>query len=255
MLAVAEAMSASMHWNFLAQYSILKEMLADLRIIANTWDKQTAGSATEPMKKEMKEQVEQAESKDDEKDEMKDVGSEEEEEKPDWIRSMEEFVAGLWWWQEEEEEEKTNASSTVEPTPKRSAGAGAAAPAHREAQPGDVGEQLEQFEKQLEQLEERMEEHVHDAAAHEDEEVKETDGGQASAAMQEGQVVVLLSSPDSNPHLLKEEVETEQIDPRVVQQVHHAYRLLQLSPRVCGCNFPTDQAWRAWSCSNGPVVA
>ena len=230
MLAVAEAMSASMHWNFLAQYSILKEMLADLRIIANTWDKQTAGSATEPMKKEMKEQVEQAESKDDEKEEVKDVGSKEEEEKPDWIRSMEEFVAGLWWWQEEEEKEKTNASSTVEPAPQRSAGAGAAAPAHREAQPGDVGEQLEQFEKQLEQLEERMEEHVHDAAAHE--EVKETDGGQA---MQEGQVVVVLSPPDSNPYLLKAEVETEQIDPRVVQQVHHAYRLLQLSPLPWWC--------------------
>merc|ERR1719365_514405 len=120
---------------------------------------------------------------------------------------MEELVAGLWWWQEGEGEEKTNASSTVESAPQRSAGAGAAAPAHREAQPGDVGEQLDQFEKQLEQLEERMEEHVHDAAAHED--VKETDGGQAPAAMQEGQ----------------EEVETEQIDPRVVQQVHHAYRL------------------------------
>ena len=48
MVLVAEAMSASMHWNFLAQYSILKEMLADLRIIATTWEKQTAaGSATE----------------------------------------------------------------------------------------------------------------------------------------------------------------------------------------------------------------
>ena len=34
MLTVAEAMSASMHWNFLAQYSILKEMLADLHAIA-----------------------------------------------------------------------------------------------------------------------------------------------------------------------------------------------------------------------------
>ena len=48
MVLVAEAMSASMHWNFLAQYSILKEMLADLRIIATTWEKQAAaGSATE----------------------------------------------------------------------------------------------------------------------------------------------------------------------------------------------------------------
>jgi len=34
MLIVAEAMSASKHWNYLAQYSILKEMLTDLRIIA-----------------------------------------------------------------------------------------------------------------------------------------------------------------------------------------------------------------------------
>ena len=49
MLTVAEAMSASMHWNFLAQYSILKQMFADLRSIATTWCKQTAGSPTEPM--------------------------------------------------------------------------------------------------------------------------------------------------------------------------------------------------------------
>ena len=34
MLIVAEAMSASKHWNYLAQYSILKEMLTDLRTIA-----------------------------------------------------------------------------------------------------------------------------------------------------------------------------------------------------------------------------
>ena len=34
MLIVAEAMSASKHWNYLAQYFILKEMLTDLRIIA-----------------------------------------------------------------------------------------------------------------------------------------------------------------------------------------------------------------------------
>ena len=256
MLAVAEAMSASMHWNFLAQYSILKEMLADLRSIATTWDNQTAGSATEPtMKKEMEEQEEQAESKGDEKEEVdivqsgesatvplqekevKDVGSkdEEDEERPAWIRSLEEFVAGLWWWKEEEAEE-TNAGSTVEtevPTLQRSAGAGAGAPAHQEMQPGDVEEQLEQFEKQLEQLEEQLEEHMHDAAAHE-EEVKETDGGQAvPAAVQEGQEVgnqCYHLTPDFNPHHLKEEMETEQVDHRVVQQLHHAFRLLQISP-------------------------
>ena len=54
MLTVAEAMSASMHWNFLAQYSILKQMFADLRSIATTWCKQTAGSPTEPMEEESK---------------------------------------------------------------------------------------------------------------------------------------------------------------------------------------------------------
>ena len=45
MLTVAEAMSASMHWNFLAQYSkysTLKEMFADLRSIVTTWCKQPA---------------------------------------------------------------------------------------------------------------------------------------------------------------------------------------------------------------------
>jgi len=42
MLTVAEAMSASMHWNFLAKYSILKEMFADLRSIVTTWCKQPA---------------------------------------------------------------------------------------------------------------------------------------------------------------------------------------------------------------------
>ena len=56
MLTVAEAMSASMHWNFLAQYSILKQMFADLRSIATTWCKQTAGSPTEPMEEEMGEE-------------------------------------------------------------------------------------------------------------------------------------------------------------------------------------------------------
>ena len=42
MLTVAEAMSASMHWNFLAKYSILKETFADLRSIVTTWCKQPA---------------------------------------------------------------------------------------------------------------------------------------------------------------------------------------------------------------------
>ena len=46
MLAVAEAMSASYHWNFLAQYSILKEMLADLRIIARGENLEGAGSTS-----------------------------------------------------------------------------------------------------------------------------------------------------------------------------------------------------------------
>jgi len=46
MLAVAEAMSASYHWNYLAQYSILKEMLADLRIIARGENLEGAGSTS-----------------------------------------------------------------------------------------------------------------------------------------------------------------------------------------------------------------
>ena len=60
MLTVAEAMSASMHWNFLAQYSILKEMFADLRSIATTSCKQTAGSPTEHMEEEMEEREEES---------------------------------------------------------------------------------------------------------------------------------------------------------------------------------------------------
>ena len=47
MLTVAEAMSASMHWNFLAKYSILKETFADLRSIATTWCKQPSCGAGE----------------------------------------------------------------------------------------------------------------------------------------------------------------------------------------------------------------
>ena len=46
-LTVAEAMSASMHWNFLAKYSILKETFSDLRSIATTWCKQPACGAGE----------------------------------------------------------------------------------------------------------------------------------------------------------------------------------------------------------------
>jgi len=313
MVLVAEAMSASMHWNFLAQYSILKEMLADLRIIATTWEKQAAaGSATEDgwmqekiaeaketlkevkedaqekvaeakeniqeklaeametleeLKEDTQEKVAEAKenvrekfadaketlkevkedaqekvaeakekvkemlsgtSKEEEEEEdmqsggsatvlfekemqkeegkeVKDVENKDEEEKPAWIRKLEEFVAGLWWWEDKEEE--ANANSSV-PTLQRSMGA--EAPAHQEAQPGGVEEQLEQFEKQLGQLEEQLEEHVHDAAAHEQEEAEKIkDGGQAPAAVQEEQ----------------EEMENEQVDRWVVEQLHHAYRL------------------------------
>ena len=117
MLTVAEAMSASMHWNFLAQYSkysTLKEMFADLRSIATT-------SSTEPMKEMEEEKSKGAEEEHgqsgasanvllekgmEKKEEVKEDG-----EKPAWIRQLEEFVAGLWLWQEEEE---ANAGSTVE---------------------------------------------------------------------------------------------------------------------------------------------
>ena len=108
MLAVAEAMSASMHWNFLAQYSILKEMLADLRSIATTSCKQTAGASTEPMEEEMEEKegkgVEEEEVEHGQSGRSANVLLEKEkkeevkgdEEKPAWIRKLEEFVAGLW---------------------------------------------------------------------------------------------------------------------------------------------------------------
>ena len=117
MLTVAEAMSASMHWNFLAQYSkysTLKEMFADLRSIATT-------SSTEPMEEMEEEKSKGAEEEHrqsgasanvllekgmEKKEEVKEDG-----EKPAWIRQLEEFVAGLWLWQEEEEE--ANAGSTV----------------------------------------------------------------------------------------------------------------------------------------------
>ena len=117
MLTVAEAMSASMHWNFLAQYSKYstpKEMFADLRSIATT-------SSTEPMEEMEEEKSKGAEEEHgqsgasanvlldkgmEKKEEVKEDG-----EKPAWIRQLEEFVAGLWLWQEEEE---ANAGSTVE---------------------------------------------------------------------------------------------------------------------------------------------
>ena len=198
MLTVAEAMSASMHWNFLAQYSILKEMFADLRSIATTWCKLT-GSPTEPMEEEMeqeenkgaeKEEVEHGQSGGSanvplEKEMEKKEEVKEQEEKPSWIRKLEEFVAGLWW-----QEEEANTGSTVETevaTLQRSMGA--EAPDHQEVevQSGGVEEQLEQFEKKLEQLEDQLEEHAQDAAAHgEVEKVKETGGGgQATAAVEE----------------------------------------------------------------------
>ena len=228
MLAVAEAMSASMHWNFLAQYSILKEMLADLRSIATTSCKQTAGASTEPMEEKEgkgveKEEVEHGQSggsanvllEKEKKEEVK-----EDEEKPAWIRKLEEFVEGLWW---QEEEEEANAGSTVEtegPTFQRSVGA--EAPDHQEVQSGGVDEQLE----------DQVEEHVHDAAAHEEaEKVEETGGGgQAPAAVQEGQVGNQCYHLTSHCNLHQEEVEGEQVDPQVVERLHHAYRLLQVSP-------------------------
>ena len=107
-------MSASMLWNFLAQYSILKEVFADLRSIATT-------SSTEPMEEMEEEKSKGAEEEHrqsgasanvlmekgmEKKEEVKEDG-----EKPAWIRQVEEFVAGLWLWQEEEE---ANAGSTVE---------------------------------------------------------------------------------------------------------------------------------------------
>jgi len=265
MLTVAEAMSASMHWNFLAQYSILKEMFADLRSIATTWCKLT-GSPTEPMEEEM----EQEESKGAEKEEVEHGQSggsanvplekemekkeevKEQEEKPSWIRKLEEFVAGLWW-----QEEEANAGSTVETevaTLQRSMGA--EAPDHQEVQSGGVEEQLEQFEKKLEQLEDQLEEHAQDAAAHgEVEKVKETGGGgQATAAVEEQleqfeeQLEQLEEQLEEHAqdaaahegkveetggggqapaavHEGQEEVEGELVDPQVVERLHHAYRL------------------------------
>ena len=90
---------------------------------------------------------------------------------------------------------------------------------------------LELFKKKLEHLEDYLEEHVQDAAAHK-EKVEETGGGgQAPAAMHEGQVgwgasvntVLTLTHFD----LHQAEVEGELVDPQVVETLHHAYRLLQ----------------------------
>ena len=113
-LAIAEAMAKNKNWSFLAQYSILKEVFADLRSIATT-------SSTEPMEEMEEEKSKGAEEEHgqsgasanvlldkgmEKKEEVKEDG-----EKPAWIRYLEKFVAGLWLWQEEEE---GNAGSTVE---------------------------------------------------------------------------------------------------------------------------------------------
>ena len=98
MLTVAEAMSASMHWNFLAQYSILKEMFADLRSIATTWCKQTAGSPTDPMEDEESKGAEEEHEQSGASANVLLEKRMEDEENPAWIRKLEKFVAGLWWW-------------------------------------------------------------------------------------------------------------------------------------------------------------
>ena len=177
MLIVAEAMSESKNWNFLAQYSILKEMLADLRTIAITWQEK---DATEHMEEEMGvetvEHVGEDEKAADDIDqgeglatvlsemerEVKDEGNKAGagEEEPGWIRTFEDFFASLWWrWGEE-----TNVA--MNPSVKKEVptlGVGA----HQEVlQPEEVDD--EQFEKELQQLEERMEEHEHDADAHQE---------------------------------------------------------------------------------------
>ena len=182
MLVVAEAMSESKNWNFLAQYSILKEMLADLRTIAITWQEK---DATEHMEEEMGvetvEHVGENEKAADDIDqgeglatvlsemerEVKDEGNKAGagEEEPGWIRTFEDFFASLWWrWGEE-----TNVA--MNPSVKKEVptlGVGA----HQEVlQPEEVDD--EQFEKELQQLEERMEEHEHDADAHQDAKVQE----------------------------------------------------------------------------------
>ena len=177
MLVVAEAMSESKNWNFLAQYSILKEMLADLRTIAITWQEK---DATEHMEEEMGvetvEHVDQSEglatALSEKEREVKDEGNKAGagEEEPGWIRTLEDFLASLWWrWGEEEETNVATNPSVEKEVPTLGVGA------HQEVlQPEEVDdEQLEQFEKELQQLEERMEEHEHDADAHQDGNAKE----------------------------------------------------------------------------------
>ena len=180
MLVVAEAMSESKNWNFLAQYSILKEMLADLRTIAITWQEK---DATEHMEEKMEtvEHVGENEKAADDIDqgeglatvlsemerEVKDEGNKAGagEEEPGWIRTLEDFLASLWWrWGEEEETNVATNPSVEKEVPTLGVGA------HQEVlQPEEVDdEQLEQFEKELQQLEERMEEHEHDADAHQE---------------------------------------------------------------------------------------
>ena len=182
MLVVAEAMSESKNWNFLAQYSILKEMLADLRTIAITWQEK---DATEHMEEKMEtvEHVGENEKAEDDIDqseglatvlsemerEVKDEGNKAGagEEEPGWIRTLEDFLASLWWrWGEEEETNVAMNPSVEKEVPTLGVGA------HQEVlQPEEVDD--EQFEKELQQLEERMEEHEHDADAHQDGNVQE----------------------------------------------------------------------------------
>ena len=174
MLVVAEAMSESKNWNFLAQYSILKEMLADLRTIAITWQEK---DATEHMEEEMGvetvEHVDQSEglatALSEKEREVKDEGNKAGagEEEPGWIRTLEDFLASLWWrWGEEEETNVATNPSVEKEVPTLGVGA------HQDVlQPEEVDD--EQFEKELQQLEERMEEHEHDADAHQDGKVQE----------------------------------------------------------------------------------
>ena len=185
MLIVAEAMSESKNWNFLAQYSILKEMLADLRTIAITWqEKDATEHMEEKMGVETVEHVGENEKAADDIDqgeglatvlsemerEVKDEGNKAGagEEEPGWIRTFRDFLASLWWrWGEEEETNVATNPSVEKEEPTLGVGA------HQEVlQPEEVDdEQLEQFEKELQQLEERMEEHEHDA--HKDGKVQE----------------------------------------------------------------------------------
>ena len=180
MLVVAEAMSESKNWNFLAQYSILKEMLADLRTIAITWQEK---DATEHMEEKMETVEHVGEDAEDDMDqseglatvlsekerEVKDEGNKAGagEEEPGWIRTLEDFLASLWWrWGEEEETNVAMNPSVEKEVPTLGVGA------HQEVlQSEEVDDK--QLEKELQQLEERMEEHEHDADAHQDGNAKE----------------------------------------------------------------------------------